>query len=75
MMAIAGVVLIQHPLHLLLLKSSFSGTFVGAALSRGQMDRDFVRFSLYRYAPSFQPSAKDLVVARDSLDDAGENKD
>ena len=34
MMAIAGVVLIQHPLHLLLLKSSFSGTFVGAALSR-----------------------------------------
>ena len=25
---------------------------------------------VYRYASSFQPSAKDLVMARDSLDDA-----
>lgn len=75
-MMMAGVVLIQHPLHLLLLKVALAGLLSVQHWADGRIG--FCRalhrptaMAVYRYASSFQPSAKDLVMARDSsLDDA-----
>lgn len=75
-MMMAGVVLIQHPLHLLLLKVALAGLLSVQHWADGRIG--FCRalhrptaVAVYRYASSFQPSAKDLVMARDSsLDDA-----